>query len=124
MNLVEIKTQFFLGGIVALLFLFGLQTAYADTTSVLRPTADGGDDSTSWSNTGGTACNSADCYLEVDESAGSSCTNSDGDISYIEGSVQNATQTFDVDVSSITNDSIITAINIVICHKKGETGAA
>ena len=124
MNLIEVKTRFFLGGIVVLLLLFGLQTVYADTTSTLRPIADGGDDSANWSNTGGTACNATGCYLEVDESAGSSCTNSDGDISYIEGSVQNATQTFDVDVSSITNDSIITAINIVICHKKGETGAA
>src|SRR3990167_11456676 len=116
MNLVEIKTQFFLGGIVALLFLFGLQTAYADTTSVLRPNADGGDDSTSWLNRGGTACNSADCYLEVDESAGSSCTDSDGDTSFISGQEVDISQTFDINESSIPNGSTISNISISVCY--------
>ena len=123
MNLVEVKTQFFLGGIVVLLFLFGLQTAYADTTSVLRPIADGGDDSASWLNTGGTACNSADCYLEVDESAGSSCTDSDGDTSFISGQEVDISQTFDINESSIPNGSTISNISISVCYIKQGGGA-
>jgi hypothetical protein len=95
---------------------------YADTTSTLRPTADGGEDSANWSNTLSTACNGASCYLEVDESSGSSCTNSDGDSSYIEASTNGASQSFDIDLSSISNNSTITSINITICAIRGQGG--
>jgi len=98
-----------------------LNIALADTTSTLRPTADGGNDSASWANTGGTACNTVDCYIEVDELSGASCTNSDGDTSYIESSTNGANQTFDIDLSGISDDSTITQIDIYICHKKGES---
>ena len=112
------KKLVFLGGIVVLLLLFGVQTVNADTTSTLRPVADGGDDSASWSNTGGTACNATGCYLEVDESAGSSCTDSDGDTSFIEASANGANQTFDIDISSIPDGATISQIDITVCQKR------
>ncbi|MBI2058084.1 MAG: hypothetical protein HYT63_03865 [Candidatus Yanofskybacteria bacterium] len=118
MNLIEVKTQFFLGGIVVLLLLFGLQAVNADTTSTLRPVADGGNDSASWTNTGGTACNATDCYLEVDESSGSSCTDSDGDTSFIEASVNGANQTFDINLSSIPDGATISQVDITVCQKR------
>jgi len=95
----------------------------ADTTSTLRPTADGGDDSADWDNTGGTACNATDCYTEVDESSGASCTNSDGDTTYIVTSTNGADQTFNIDLSSITNNSTITQIDITVCAVRGAGGA-
>ena len=116
------KKLVFLGGIVVLLLLFGVQTVNADTTSTLRPVADGGDDSASWSNTGGTACNSADCYLEADESSGSSCTDSDGDTSFIEASANGANQTFDINISSVPEGATISQVNITVCQKR--VGAA
>src|SRR3989338_1331458 len=112
------KKLVFLGGIVVLLLLFGVQTVNADTTSTLRPVADGGNDSASWSNTGGTVCNATGCYLEVDESAGTSCTDSDGDTSFIEASANGANQTFDIDISSIPDGATISQIDITVCQKK------
>src|SRR3989344_5867084 len=116
------KKLVFLGGIVVLLLLFGVQTVNADTTSTLRPVADGGDDNASWSNTGGTACNATDCYLEADESSGSSCTDSDGDTSFIEASVNGANQTFDINISSVPEGATISQVNITVCQKR--VGAA
>lgn len=86
----------------------------ADTTSTLRPFIDGGDDSADWKNTAGNECGGGgiDCYLEVDEVA---C---DEDSSYIEGKINGANQTFDIDESSITNNSIITAIDITVCYNE------
>src|SRR3989338_11452213 len=116
------KKHVFLGGIVVLLLFFGVQAVNADTSSTLRPIADGGEDSASWSNTGGTACNSADCYLEDDESSGSSCTDSDGDTSFIEASVNGANQTFDIDISSVPDGATISQVDITVCQKR--VGAA
>lgn len=106
--------------ITGLVFSYGfyVQIGLADSTSILRPTADGGDDSVSWTNTAGTACNGADCSTQVNESSGASCTNSDGDTSYIEASVNGANQTFDLTLSSIPNDSMITQIDITVCQKR------
>jgi hypothetical protein len=110
--------------VVIVIALFGsANSVFADTTSTLRPTADGGDDSADWSNTGGTACNATDCYLEVDESSGASCTNSDGDTSYVESSTNAANQTFDIDESSIPDNATITQIDITICAVRGAGGA-
>jgi len=90
----------------------------ADTTSVLRPTADGGNDSTTWENKAGSSCDTADCYLEVYESSGSSCTNSDGNTTYINSSNGGQAQTFDIDESGIPDNSTITQIDITVCHTK------
>lgn len=90
----------------------------ADTTSVLRPTADGGDDSSTWENKAGSNCDTADCYLEVDESAGSACTTSDGDTTYISSINGGTAQTFDIDESGIPDSSIITQIEVTVCHIK------
>lgn len=106
------------------LVLFYPDIVLADTTSTLRPSADGGDDGADWKNTGGTACNATDCYIEVDESSGSSCTNSDGDTSYIEVKPSGASITFDIDESSIPNNSTISAINITVCHKQKKVAAS
>jgi len=95
----------------------------ADTTAFLRPTADGTDDSADWENSSATACNATDCYIEVDESSGVECANSDGDTSYILSQVNGASQTFDIDESSIPNNSIITQIDITVCAKGDEFGA-
>ncbi|MBI2062965.1 MAG: hypothetical protein HYT61_01850, partial [Candidatus Yanofskybacteria bacterium] len=103
--------------VIGLMFLY-TQTGIADITSTLRPTADGGDDSANWLNTGGTACNATDCYLEVDESSGSSCTDSDGDTSFIESSTEGANQTFDVNISSIPDGATISQVDITVCQKR------
>lgn len=95
----------------------------ADLSPELLPAADGGDDSASWSTGGGTLCNSTNCYTEVDDTSGSSCTNSDGDSTYIKSSSSNAVQTFDIEESSIPNGSTITQIAVTICAKRGQPGA-
>ena len=96
--------------VFAVLFI-GVFVVFADITSTLRPTADGGNDSASWDNTGGTACNATNCYTEVDESSGGSCTNSDGDTSYISTGTNGANQTFDIDESGVPDDATITQID-------------
>lgn len=98
----------------------------ANTTTILRPIADGGDDSADWENSDGTACNTINCYCytEVYELSGASCTNSDGDTSYINSKVVAARQTFDINESSIPNDSTVTRIDITICSRKEQNGAA
>lgn len=106
------------------LLFSGWLLALADTTSTLRPTADGNDDSGDWKNAGGASCNTTDCYLEVDESSGGSCTNSDGDASYIEAKPAGASLTFDIDESSVPNNATITAIDITICHKYKKSSAS
>ena len=111
--------------LLTLLIIFAISVftvVFADTSSTLRPTADGGDDSASWTNTGGTACNATDCYLEVDESAGGSCTNSDGDTSYITSGTNGANQTFDIDESGIPDGATITQIDITICATRQQGG--
>jgi len=103
---------------VAQLWLAVSAIVLADTTDTLLPTADGEEDSADWSDTGGSACNDADCYTEVDEGT---C---DNDTSYIENSKKNKKQSFDIDESSIPDDSTITQIDISVCHKLVEAGAA
>lgn len=99
-------------------FLFsGSQNTLADQSAVLRPVADGGEDSANWANTGDTACSGASCYLEVDESSGASCTNSDGDTSYVDSGTNNAKQTFDINESGVPDNSTITQISITVCYK-------
>lgn len=110
--------NYLLTAVFILIIGFGVVFWVLADTPTLRPIADGGDDSASWTNTTGTACNSADCYLEVDESSGASCTDSDGDSSYIEASINGASQTFDIDLSAIPGGSIINKIDITICQKR------
>ncbi|MDP3726099.1 MAG: hypothetical protein Q8R36_02790, partial [bacterium] len=87
-------------------------------TAVLRPTADGGNDSADWENTTGTACNTVDCSLEVRETSGANCTNSDGDASFIQSSTNGSSQTFNLDASSIPDNSIITQIDVTVCQER------
>ncbi|MCH8748655.1 hypothetical protein IH781_02795, partial [Patescibacteria group bacterium] len=112
--------------LITLAALLGLGVAalvLADTTSTLRPTADGGTDSGAFKNTGGSLCSGTDCYTEVDESSGTDCTNSDGDASYVEAKASGATITFDIDEASIPDDATITAIAIKVCHKYKKSAA-
>lgn len=89
----------------------------ADTSSVLRPVADGSEDGAGWTNTAGTACNSADCSMEVRESSGSSCANSDGNASFISSATNGVNQTFDLDESSIPNGATVTQIAVTTCYQ-------
>ncbi|MDD5342579.1 MAG: fibronectin type III domain-containing protein [Patescibacteria group bacterium] len=106
-----------------LIWAYNPQILSADDSVTLLPSADGTDDSANWTNTVPTACNSTDCFVEVDESSGATCTNSDGDSSYIVSSTNGANQTFDIDESSIPNNAVITQITVVTCDKRGEGGA-
>ncbi len=118
----KISTAFFLALAVAAALFPPFRNVSADTTAVLRPTADGGEDSASWKNTAGTTCNSTDCYTQVNESSGSTCTNSDGDTSYITNSTNNVTQTFDIDESSIPDSATITSIAVTVCYARAAGG--
>lgn len=95
----------------------------AETTGTLGPASDGSQDSASWIDSGGTACNSTGCYLEVDETSGSDCTSSDGDGSYIRSNSNGSQQTFDVDESGIPNGSLITQISVTFCGRREQPGA-
>ena len=113
-----------IGTLLLLLLVFAFASiTIAATSEILRPTADGGDDSASWSTGGGTACNAGVCYTEVDESSGGSCTNSDGDTTYITSSTNGATQTFNIDVSGVTDGATITQIDVTFCAKRNQGGA-
>ncbi|PJC22075.1 hypothetical protein CO059_02920 [candidate division WWE3 bacterium CG_4_9_14_0_2_um_filter_48_10] len=96
--------------------LIPLLNVQADTTGTLRPIADGGDDNGYFKNTGGTLCTTTNCYLEVDESSGADCTNSDGNSSYVEAKDTGSRITFDVSESSIPDNSTITAMAVTACH--------
>ena len=102
---------------ISLFSYWSYNFVYADTTLTLRPTADGGEDSSTWYNSGGSACNTIDCYVEVYESSGSSCTDSDGDTTYISSSGGGEAQIFDIDELSIPDNSTITQIDVTVCHK-------
>jgi hypothetical protein len=104
--------------VLVIVSMIAFHFVFAATTSTLSPTADGTDDSASWFNIGDTACNTTDCYTEVDETSGGTCTNSDGDTSYIYSDGTNVSQTFDIDESSITDGYTISAIDITVCYVK------
>src|SRR3989344_5810323 len=110
--------------VVFLLFVLGNKSVFADTTSALRPAVDGSEDSASWQNTSGSACNGIDCYFEVDESSGEECTNSDGNTSYVFTNANGASQTFDLDESSIPNGAVINQIDITVCARRTQGGAS
>ncbi|MFC1731822.1 fibronectin type III domain-containing protein [candidate division KSB1 bacterium] len=106
--------------VVCVLFFAVFSFAFADTTSTLRPVLDGGNDDAKWRTTAGGKCDVDDCYIEVDESSGASCTNSDGDTSYIWSASEGFSQTFNLDTSPITDDSTITNIAITACYIEGD----
>ena len=112
----------------AFIVVWGLLVCFlivqADTTSALLPLADGGDDSASWRNAAGTACNSVNCYIEVDDASGASCANSDGDTTYITSNTNNVSQTFDISESGIPDGSTITQISITTCSRRTQGGAS
>ncbi len=104
--------------LLSFIFFVSANSVFADVTSTLMPIADGGEDSSIWNNTSGSACDTVDCYVEVDETSGSSCTNSDGNISFIESNNGITGQTFDIDESSIPDGYTVTQIDITTCYKK------
>ena len=106
-----------------LLFLMLGNVVYADTTAVLRPIADGGNDSADWRNTVGAACNTVNCSIEVIEASGASCTNSDGDTTFVSSSVNGANQTFNLDGSGIPNSATVTGVSVTACYKWQGGGA-
>jgi len=99
------------------LALFAAWLLAASVTN-LRPTADGG--TQQWQNNAGTSCASADCYLEVDESSGGNCTTTPGD-----GTINHSTttinqiQTFDLDESSIADNSTLQSAVVYGCVARG-----
>lgn len=112
---------------LAIIFVFTIPLlAFADVTATLRPISDGGNDSVNWKHTNTDPCDDTgvNCYTQVNESSGAFCTNSDGDTSYVESNTTGAQQTFDIDESSIPNNSTITQIDITVCVKKSTTGGA
>lgn len=108
--------------ILIVISMIAFHFALASVTDTLRPTADGGEDSNDWKNTSNASCSGVDCYTEVDESSGASCTNSDGDTSYIKSDTNGAVQTFDIDESGVPDDYIISQIDITICARRAVTG--
>lgn len=90
----------------------------ADVTGDLRPIADG--TTNQGDNTGGTACSTAECSLEVDETSGASCstTPADGDTTYARVNAANEIQTFDLPESSIAAGSTVTQIQVFACSRK------
>ena len=104
-------------------FLFFSTRVWADTTAVLRPTVDGGNDSVDWTNTTGATCNTVDCSLGVQETSGASCTNSDGDTTFVSSSVNDANQTFNLDGSGIPNSATVTGVSVTACYKWQGGGA-
>ena len=117
------KSILILFGFFILIFLSFSNIVLAATTASLLPTADGGDDTT-WVNTSSTVCSTVDCYTEVDETAGGSCTNSDGGTSYIENNNSGASQTFDIDETTIPDGSSITGVDVTACViRSGASGA-
>jgi len=109
--------------IILLIYLLNTGGAFADVTSVLLPINDGGEDGGDWTNEDGVACGSVDCSVEVGESSGFFCGDSDGEASYIRSSANGASQTFDVDESVIPDNSIITQIDITVCAMLVQRGA-
>jgi len=114
-------SRFFLLSIFAAITMVAF-TVHADTSSILRPFADGGEDSASWTNSSSVSCSGTNCYLEVDETSGGSCVSSDGDTSYITTGTNGATQTFDIDESSIPDGATITQIDITVCARRAQGG--
>ncbi len=114
--------------IIAILFVscffIGVPQVFADTTADLLPVADGGNDSASWKNEVGAACNATNCYTSVADTSGASCVNSDGDTTYIISvNTVNSNQTFDLNESSIPDNSTITQVNVSACTKIVQGGA-
>lgn len=99
--------------------------ASADTTAILYPIADGTNDSANWNvKATSTSCNTADCYVEIDESSGGSCSNtSDGDTTHIRSTNTMDSQTFDIDASGIPNNATITNIAVTMCSRRNQNGA-
>jgi len=99
-------------GVLIIGSFFVFNVVLGDVTATLRPTADGGDDDSNWTNTASVGCDATDCYTEINEET---C---DGDTSYIDNVARDFHQTFDIDESSIPNGSTVTQITITICHKR------
>lgn len=113
--------------IILLTIFFVLSPIFvsADTTSILYPIVDGTNDSANWeSSTANTVCSGSSCYVDVDESTGTFCSNtSDGDGTYVRSSNTTDSQTFDINESSIPNNATITNIAVTVCSKRGQPGA-
>lgn len=103
--------------------IFLLTPVFADTTPVLLPISDGGEDSSGWQNAVGTACSSVNCAGEVNETTGTTCTNSDGDTTHVRSSTNGASQTFDINESGIPDGATITGVSVSVCYRRQGGGA-
>lgn len=90
---------------------------WADTTSDLHPVADGGVEQ--WTNNAGTGCGSTTCYTEVDEDVVTGCTGGDSTFNKVNGIFNNQSQTYDVDESSIPDNSTLTSAVVQGCVVRG-----
>ena len=91
---------------------------WADTTSDLHPVADGGVEQ--WTNNAGTSCASTTCFTEVDEDVVAACTGVDS-IFNKSGTTAGNTQTYDVSLSSIPDNSLLTSTVVQGCVVRGTT---
>jgi hypothetical protein len=88
--------------------------ARADSATNLRPAADGGTEQ--WQNEAGTACSSATCYTEVNESSGANCTTTPGDSTDNQSTTtNNSIQQYDIDESSIPVNATVTSVTVYAC---------
>lgn len=97
---------------------------WADVTGDLRPIADGASDA-GWT-LGTVNCSTADCWTEVDDASGASCTTtpSDGDTTYISTTTASQRQTFDIDEASIPNGSTVTSAEVFVCAREEAVDSA
>lgn len=123
------KTNYkFYTGIVVITLLVGMtasNSAFAETTGFLSPTADGGEDSPGWDNRAGTACSGASCYTELIEASGNQCNSeSDGNTSYITSNTTDARQTFLLDISAIPDGATVASVNVTACNQRQKSNAS
>ncbi|MBI4461464.1 MAG: hypothetical protein HY653_01015 [Acidobacteria bacterium] len=92
----------------------------ADTTGIIRPVGDGGTEQ--WQNNAGTSCASATCYTEVNEASGANCSTLPGDSTINHSTTTNGqVQTYDLDESSIPDNSTVTSAIVRVCAQRGGT---
>ncbi len=91
----------------------------ADTTGKLRPTANSAS-TNQWTDNTGAACTSANCYAQVNETSGANCSTLPGDSTVNKSATTSGKiQRYAVSLSSIPDDSTITAITVYACAVRG-----
>lgn len=103
----------------ALLLLLAALLLWADSVSDVRPSADGAVEN--WTNTGATSCGSTDCWDEVADTSGATCSSaaSDGDTGFnSSGTTSGTVMQYDIDESGIPDNSTVQSAVVRICGRK------